>query len=71
MVPALMVTTGKDAVLRPQLSHGMESSVPNLTRGHIEHCGHWTMQERPQELVEIILKWLAPLPTASEARAKL
>ncbi|KAG9330180.1 hypothetical protein JZ751_027001 [Albula glossodonta] len=32
--------------------------VPNLTRGHIEQCGHWTQMERPAELNKILLSWL-------------
>uniref|UniRef100_A0A671MVZ7 Bifunctional epoxide hydrolase 2-like n=1 Tax=Sinocyclocheilus anshuiensis TaxID=1608454 RepID=A0A671MVZ7_9TELE len=36
MMPALMVTAGKDPVLLPAFAAGMENLVPNLTRGHIE-----------------------------------
>uniref|UniRef100_A0A673ZXG7 Epoxide hydrolase 2, cytoplasmic n=1 Tax=Salmo trutta TaxID=8032 RepID=A0A673ZXG7_SALTR len=75
LMPALMVTAGKDPVLLPVFSKGMEHMVrphththtfihtcihvidtcdcdisvcqiPNLTRGHIEECGHWTQMER-------------------------
>uniref|UniRef100_A0A8C0J1K8 Epoxide hydrolase 2 n=1 Tax=Chelonoidis abingdonii TaxID=106734 RepID=A0A8C0J1K8_CHEAB len=46
LVPALMVTAGKDFVLHPNLSKGMEEWIPQLTRGHIEECGHWTPMER-------------------------
>jgi soluble epoxide hydrolase/lipid-phosphate phosphatase len=60
--PALMVTAGKDPVLTPALSQGMEALIPQLQRGHIEDCGHWTQQERPQELNRILLDWLAALP---------
>ncbi|MDA0351039.1 MAG: alpha/beta hydrolase [Chloroflexi bacterium] len=60
--PALMVTAGKDPVLTPAMAAGMESVVPNLTRGHIENCAHWTQQERPEELNRILLDWLATLP---------
>uniref|UniRef100_A0A8C1M296 Epoxide hydrolase 2, cytoplasmic n=1 Tax=Cyprinus carpio TaxID=7962 RepID=A0A8C1M296_CYPCA len=45
MMPALMVTAGKDPVLLPAFAKGMENLVPNLTRGHIEKCGHWTQME--------------------------
>lgn len=61
--PALMVTAGKDAVLRPSLSEGMEQVIPQLQRGHIEECGHWTQQERPQELNAILVDWLRGLPS--------
>ncbi|KAM7027977.1 bifunctional epoxide hydrolase 2 [Passerculus sandwichensis] len=61
-VPALMVTAGKDPVLKPGLSKGMEKWIPRLQRGHIENCGHWTQMERPLELNEILLRWLRNLP---------
>ena len=60
--PALMVTAGKDPVLIPAMSHGMEDWIPNLSRGHIENCAHWTQQEEPEELNRILLEWLAALP---------
>jgi soluble epoxide hydrolase/lipid-phosphate phosphatase len=59
--PALMVTAGKDPVLKPALSEGMETIMPQLQRGHIEECGHWTQQERPAELNRIVIDWLAGL----------
>ncbi|NWH75952.1 HYES hydrolase, partial [Piaya cayana] len=46
MMPALMVTAGKDMVLLPSLSKGMEEWIPQLHREHIEECGHWTQMER-------------------------
>uniref|UniRef100_A0A8C8RI26 Bifunctional epoxide hydrolase 2 n=1 Tax=Pelusios castaneus TaxID=367368 RepID=A0A8C8RI26_9SAUR len=58
LVPALMVTAGKDFVLHPNLSKGMEEWIPQLTRRHIEECGHWTQMERPAALNEILIKWL-------------
>uniref|UniRef100_A0A671N3X6 Bifunctional epoxide hydrolase 2 n=1 Tax=Sinocyclocheilus anshuiensis TaxID=1608454 RepID=A0A671N3X6_9TELE len=58
MMPALMVTAGKDPVLLPAFAAGMENLVPNLTRGHIEECGHWTQMERPAELNKILISWL-------------
>ncbi|KAJ8398067.1 hypothetical protein AAFF_G00431440 [Aldrovandia affinis] len=58
LMPALMVTAGKDPVLLPVFTTGMENMVPNLTRGHIEQCGHWTQMERPAELNKILLSWL-------------
>lgn len=58
MMPALMVTAGKDPVLLPAFATGMENLVPKLTRGHIEECGHWTQMERPAELNKILISWL-------------
>ncbi|CAL8291049.1 unnamed protein product [Lota lota] len=58
MMPALMVTTGKDFVLLPILSKGMEDKIPNLSRRHIEDCGHWTQMEKPAEVNRILISWL-------------
>ncbi|XP_053565481.1 bifunctional epoxide hydrolase 2 [Bombina bombina] len=67
LVPSLMVTAGKDPVLLPVMSHGMEKLIPNLTRGHIEECGHWTQMERPAALNKILIKWLEDVHSASVA----
>uniref|UniRef100_A0A8B9H3V3 AB hydrolase-1 domain-containing protein n=1 Tax=Astyanax mexicanus TaxID=7994 RepID=A0A8B9H3V3_ASTMX len=55
LMPALMVTAGKDKVLLPSFSTGMENMIPNLTRGHIEECGHWTQMESG---VNVLLFWV-------------
>ncbi|XP_034615221.1 bifunctional epoxide hydrolase 2-like [Trachemys scripta elegans] len=56
LVPALMVTAGKDSILH--LTKGMEEWIPQLSRGHIEECGHWTQMERPAALNKILINWL-------------
>lgn len=61
-MPALMVTAGKDAVLHPSMSKGMEEWIPQLRREHIEECGHWTQMERPAVLNRILVEWLEGLP---------
>uniref|UniRef100_A0AAQ4R2L2 AB hydrolase-1 domain-containing protein n=1 Tax=Gasterosteus aculeatus aculeatus TaxID=481459 RepID=A0AAQ4R2L2_GASAC len=58
LMPALMVTAGKDQVLLPAFSKGMEDLIPHLSRGHIEDCGHWTQMERPAETNGILISWL-------------
>ena len=63
--PALMVTTGKDSVLTLALADGMEEWVPNLTRAHIENCGHRTQQEHPQQVNRIPIDWLKNLPASA------
>ncbi|KAM4042678.1 bifunctional epoxide hydrolase 2 isoform 1-T1 [Anomaloglossus baeobatrachus] len=65
LVPALMVTAEKDAVLLPVMTTGMEKKIPNLTRGHIEDCGHWTQIEKPAAVNEILIKWLGEVHPAS------
>ncbi|XP_078128391.1 bifunctional epoxide hydrolase 2 [Sander vitreus] len=58
LMPALMVTAGKDQVLLPAFSKGMEDLIPNLSRGHIEECGHWTQMDKPAETNSILISWL-------------
>ncbi|KAK5847463.1 hypothetical protein PBY51_016587 [Eleginops maclovinus] len=58
LMPALMVTAGKDQVLLPAFSKGMEDLIPDLKRGHIEECGHWIQMECPAETNSILISWL-------------
>jgi pimeloyl-ACP methyl ester carboxylesterase len=40
----------------------MDTAVPNLTKSVIlERCGHWTQQERPAEVNELLLEFLRSL----------
>ncbi|MCI0633533.1 MAG: alpha/beta hydrolase, partial [Actinobacteria bacterium] len=57
-VPALMVTAQWDPVLRPEMAAGMPALVPDLETVMIERCGHWTQQEKPDELNRILVDWL-------------
>ena len=57
-VPSLMVTAEWDPVLRPEMAAGMPSLVTDLETAMIEKCGHWTQQEKPDQLNRILLDWL-------------
>ena len=57
-VPGLMVMAEKDAVLPPSAADGMEAFVPDLEKALIKDSGHWTQQEKPQEVNRAILGWL-------------
>jgi hypothetical protein len=57
-----MITAELDIVLRPEMADGMQAWVPNLRRTHlIKDCGHWTRQEKPDEVNEVLLDFLADL----------
>jgi pimeloyl-ACP methyl ester carboxylesterase len=56
--PCLMVTAGWDPVLRPEMASGMPALCPDLETVQIERCGHWTQQEKPDELNQILVDWL-------------
>jgi len=57
-VPSLMVMAEKDAVLPPSAADGMEAYVSDLEKVLIPGSGHWTQQEKPQEVNKVILDWL-------------
>jgi pimeloyl-ACP methyl ester carboxylesterase len=56
--PALMITAEDDPFLPPALAEGMEARVPDLERAMIRRCGHWTQQERPEEVNRLLIDWL-------------
>ena len=56
--PALMISAADDVVLRPEMTEGMEEFVPDLEKHIIADCGHWTQQEKPDELNKLIIDWL-------------
>ncbi len=56
-VPSLMIMAEHDAVLPPSAADGMEAIVPDLEKHLIRDCGHWTMQEKPEEVSATILDW--------------
>ncbi|NNC74683.1 MAG: alpha/beta hydrolase [Acidimicrobiia bacterium] len=58
-VPTLMIATDSDPVLPPSLVEGMDRWVPDLRVEVIGDCGHWTQQERPDEVVRLILDFLS------------
>jgi len=63
--PALMITAELDAVLRPELAAGMEAWVPNLRATHlVRDCGHWTQQEKPDEVNRVLIEFLGDLRAA-------
>ena len=57
-VPSLMIMAEKDAVLPPSAADGMEAYVPDLEKALIKDSGHWTQQEKPDEVNTVILGWM-------------
>lgn len=57
-LPCLMVTAEWDLALRPEMAAGMPAVCSDLEIHMIEGCGHWTQQEKPDELNAILLDWL-------------
>ncbi len=57
--PSLMVCAEDDFALPPALAEGMEAYVPTLEKRLIRDCGHWTQQEKPEELNALLVDWLS------------
>jgi len=58
-VPALFIGAVNDIIISPQQIAAMKPCVVDLEIEMIDQCGHWTQQEKPQELNRIMLDWLA------------
>ncbi len=58
-VPALFVAAANDRIISTKQIEGMRPYVPDLEIRTIRDCGHWTQQEKPHELNEIVLNWLS------------
>ncbi|RUS23899.1 Alpha/Beta hydrolase protein, partial [Jimgerdemannia flammicorona] len=59
--PALMVTAGKDAAIRPRMAKDMPQHCTNLTMKHIQESGHWIMVEQTEAVNSILDEWLDTL----------
>ena len=56
-VPALMIMAENDAVLPPSAADGMEKIVPDLEKYLVKDSGHWTQQEKPDEVSRVLIEW--------------
>ena len=57
-MPSLMIMAEKDVVLPPALAELMTPFVPDLEKHLVKGSGHWTQQERPQEVSAVLIDWL-------------
>jgi len=63
---ALMITAGRDKILTAEAARRiMPPHFEQLTMEHVEEAGHWILQEKPEEVNALILKWLQSLPEVS------
>jgi len=56
-VPSLMIMAENDAVLPPSAADGMEKVVPDLEKYLVRGSGHWTQQEKPEEVSAKLIDW--------------
>ena len=58
-VPSLFVGASDDIIVSARQIEAMKDNVPDLEIRMIDDCGHWTQQEKPTELNEILLDWIS------------
>jgi pimeloyl-ACP methyl ester carboxylesterase len=57
-LPCLMITAEKDVVLTPAMAEPMKALVGELEMHMVAGSGHWTQQEKPEEVNRLMLDWL-------------
>lgn len=57
-VPCLYIGAENDVILPPYSSNGMEDFISDLEKYTVMGSGHWTQQERPEEVNRVIIEWL-------------
>ena len=57
-VPSLMIMAEHDAVLPPSAADGMEKLIPDLEKYLVRGSGHWTQQEKPEEVSAKLIEWV-------------
>jgi pimeloyl-ACP methyl ester carboxylesterase len=56
-VPSLMIMAENDQVLPPSSADGMEKIIPDLEKYLVRGSGHWTQQEKPDEVSAKLIEW--------------
>jgi pimeloyl-ACP methyl ester carboxylesterase len=57
-IPTLFIGAVDDVVVTPAQIEGMRPLVTDLEVHMLEDCGHWSQQERPEEVNRVMLNWL-------------
>jgi pimeloyl-ACP methyl ester carboxylesterase len=58
-IPTLFIGATNDVLIGMQHIEGMKPLVSDLTIHMLEDCGHWTQQEKPDEVNRLIVDWLS------------
>ena len=58
-VPTLFIGAADDVIIAPGQIEAMKPWVRDLTIEMLEPCGHWTQQERPDDVNRLIIDWLS------------
>ncbi len=57
-IPTLFIGATNDVLIGMQYIEGMRPLVSDLTIHMLDDCGHWTQQEKPDEVNELMIDWL-------------
>ena len=57
-VPSLYIGAENDVILPPSSANGMEDFISDLEKYTVMDSGHWTQQEKPDEVNRVIIEWL-------------
>ena len=57
-VPSLYIGAENDVILPPSSADGMEDFITDLEKHTVMDSGHWTQQEKPEEVIRVITDWL-------------
>lgn len=57
-IPVLFIGAVDDVIIAPEHIEAMKPLVNDLTIEMLDHCGHWTQQERPDDVNRLMLDWL-------------
>jgi pimeloyl-ACP methyl ester carboxylesterase len=57
-IPTLFIGAVDDVIIAPEHIEGMRSLVTDLEIHMLQNCGHWSQQEKPDEVNRLILEWL-------------
>jgi len=58
-IPTLFIGAEDDVIIAPEHIEAMKPHVADLEIHMLPDCGHWTQQEKPDEVNRVILDWLA------------
>lgn len=58
-VPTLFIGAEDDVIIPPERIEAMKPCVPNLDIYMLKNCGHWSQQEKPDEVNRILIDWLS------------
>lgn len=57
-IPTLFIGAVDDVLIAPEHIEGMKPLVTDLECRMLDSCGHWSQQEKPQQVNAVMLDWL-------------